>query len=231
MNSNLQLLSSSLDKTIKESDLTEANIDLSEVLIDSFLEDGIAKDIPILGTIIKLSKFSINLKDHLFLKKIVYFLSNLKDVPVEKRNRMILKIDDSKTNRIKVGEKLIYIIDKCEDHIIVEYISKFFKAFLLEKITYSEFLRCSSIVQNIFIEDFEYFINCENLHKYLSGGDYFSDTEVNIINSGLCHKEIGTVGMRYQSNSEEDIDKYIAEGVKESMYLTEIGKKIKDILK
>ena len=178
---NLQDLSNSLDETIKDSNLTEINIELSEVLLDSFMEDGIAKDIPIIGTILKLGKFSMSLKEHLFLKKIIYFISNLKEIPAKKRNEMVSKIDDSKTQRIKVGEKLIYIIDKCEDHISTEYVAKFFKAFLLEKISYSEFLRCTSIIQNIFIEDFEYFISNENLERYNGWNEYFSEIEMNLL--------------------------------------------------
>ena len=70
----LKNLSDSFDETIKDSNLAEINADLYEVLIDSFLKDGIVKDIPIIGTILKLSKFSMSLKEHLFLKKIIYFI-------------------------------------------------------------------------------------------------------------------------------------------------------------
>lgn len=227
----LQDLSNSLDETIKDSNLTVVNMELSEVLLDSFLEDGIAKDIPIIGTILKLGKFSMSLKEHLFLKKIIYFISSLKEIPAKKRNEMVSKIDDSKTHRIKVGEKLIYIIDKCEDHISTEYVAKFFKAFLLEKISYSEFLRCTSIIQNMFIEDFEYFTRSENLERYNGWNEYFSEIEMNLINSGLCGKEVGEITVRDQDDWKRASDKYVVEGGRESIYITEIGKKIKDILK
>ena len=161
----LKNLSDSFDETIKDSNLAEINADLYEVLIDSFFKDGIVKDIPIIGTILKLSKFSMSLKEHLFLKKIIYFISELKDISPKDRNKMISELDESKVHRIKVGEKLIYIIDKCEDHVSTEYVAKFFKSFLLNKISYSDFFFFFSIIQNIFIVDFECFVKSENLER------------------------------------------------------------------
>ena len=226
----LKNLSDSFDETIKDSNLAEINADLYEVLIDSFLKDGIVKDIPIIGTILKLSKFSMSLKEHLFLKKIIYFISELKDISPKDRNKMISELDESKVHRIKVGEKLIYIIDKCEDHVSIEYVAKFFKSSLLNKISYSDFLRCTSIIQNIFIEDFECFVKSENLEREKERNEYFSDIEMNFVSAGLCGRDNGEISVRDQDDWKAS-DKYVVVGGRETLFITEIGKKIKDILK
>ena len=226
----LKNLSDSFDETIKDSNLAEINADLYEVLIDSFLKDGIVKDIPIIGTILKLSKFSMSLKEHLFLKKIIYFISELKDISPKDRNKMISELDESKVHRIKVGEKLIYIIDKCEDHVSTEYVAKFFKSFLLNKISYSDFLRCTSIIKNIFIEDFECFVKSENLEREKERNEYFSDIEMNFVSAGLCGRDNGEISVRDQDDWKAS-DKYVVVGGRETLFITEIGKKIKDILK
>lgn len=226
----LKNLSDSFDETIKDSNLAEINADLYEVLIDSFLKDGIVKDIPIIGTILKLSKFSMSLKEHLFLKKNIYFISELKDISPKDRNKMISELDESKVHRIKVGEKLIYIIDKCEDHVSTEYVAKFFKSFLLNKISYSDFLRCTSIIQNIFIEDFECFVKSENLEREKERNEYFSDIEMNFVSAGLCGRDNGEISVRDQDDWKAS-DKYVVVGGRETLFITEIGKKIKDILK
>ena len=226
----LKNLSDSFDETLKDSNLAEINADLYEVLIDSFLKDGIVKDIPIIGTILKLSKFSMSLKEHLFLKKIIYFISELKDISPKDRNKMISELDESKVHRIKVGEKLIYIIDKCEDHVSTEYVAKFFKSFLLNKISYSDFLRCTSIIQNIFIEDFECFVKSENLEREKERNEYFSDIEMNFVSAGLCGRDNGEISVRDQDDWKAS-DKYVVVGGRETLFITEIGKKIKDILK
>jgi uncharacterized ubiquitin-like protein YukD len=226
-------LSNAFSETIKDTNLKEISVDISEILVDNLLEDGILKDIPIIGTILKLGKFSLNVKDHLFIKKIIYFISELKEISPKKRNEIISKIDNSTEFRIKIGEKLLYIIDKCEDHIESEYIAKFFKAFLNEELTYSEFLRCSSILQNIFIEDFEYFIFHKTPEKkYFRGNndwnEYPNEIDMNLINAGLLGRETGEINIRDQDDWKSN-EKYIVEGGKENVYITDIGNKIRKI--
>ncbi len=228
-------LSNAFSETIKDTNLKDITVDISEILVDNLLDDGILKDIPIIGTILKLGKFSLNVKDHLFIKKIIYFISELREISPKKRSEIISKIDDSTEFRIKIGEKLLYIIDKCEDHTESEYIAKFFKAFLNEQLTYSEFLRCSSILQNIFIEDFEYFIHHKIPEKRYFHGDngwneYPNEIDMNLINAGLLIREIGEINIRDQDDWKSS-EKYIVEGGKEIVFVTEIGDKIRAIFK
>jgi hypothetical protein len=68
------------------------------------------------GTVIGLGKTAMGIKESLFLKKIIYFISELENISATKRHEMFEKIDNSRKFRTKVGEKLLYIIDKCDDH-------------------------------------------------------------------------------------------------------------------
>jgi len=158
--SDLNKLSSSFENTLKDSDLQNVTIGLAEVFADSLMEDGIARDIPIIGTVIGLGKTSIGIKEILFLKKIIYFISEIKNISTAKRHRMIDRIDKSGKFRTKVGEKLLYIIDKCEDHEKSQIVAYLFSAFLSEKITYNEFLRASHIIDQVIIEDLKWFVTC-----------------------------------------------------------------------
>lgn len=227
-------LSNAFSETIKDTNLKDISVDISEILVDNLLEDGILKDIPIIGTILKLGKFSLNLKDHLFIKKIIYFISELKEVSPKKRNEIISKIDNSEEYRTKIGEKLLFIIDKCEDRIESEYVAKFFKAFLNEEIYYSDFLRCTYILQNIFIEDFEYFINHNPPEKksfeMFNWSLYPNEADINLINAGLLGKEISEISIRDQDDWKSS-EKYVVEGGKEYIYITDIGNTIRKILR
>jgi hypothetical protein len=71
--SELKKLSNSFSQTLKDSDLQNATIGLSEVFVDSLIDDGVARDIPIIGTVIGIGKASMGIKEILFLKKIIYF--------------------------------------------------------------------------------------------------------------------------------------------------------------
>jgi len=74
--SGIKTLSKSFEQTLKNCDLQNASISLSEVFADSLMEDSIAKEIPIIGTVISLGKATLGIKESLFLKKIIYQQQN-----------------------------------------------------------------------------------------------------------------------------------------------------------
>ncbi|CAG9000171.1 MAG: hypothetical protein CENE_02161 [Candidatus Celerinatantimonas neptuna] len=102
-------------------------VNLGEVGIDALLSNSVLKDIPILSTIVGSIHAIGSVRDALFAKKLVSFLSELSDISARERRRMIESIDNSDDYKIKVGEKLIYIIERVEDY----YSSKIIAIFLL----------------------------------------------------------------------------------------------------
>ena len=60
--SELTKLSNSLDQTLRDSDLQNVTINLAELFSDSLIKDGIAKDIPIIGSVIGVGKTAIGIK-------------------------------------------------------------------------------------------------------------------------------------------------------------------------
>jgi hypothetical protein len=155
----------SFDKTLRKTNFQDIAIDISEITIDTLLKDGILKDIPIVGTVIHFAKLGANIRDLLFLKKVVSFMIKLRDISPAERGKMIDKIDNSKEYRVKVGEKLLYIIDSCNDYENSENVSMLFKAYLKEKITYNEFLSCSNVIESIVSHDLKWFLKntCESM--------------------------------------------------------------------
>ena len=154
----LNNIQESFDKTLKDTNFQDTAIDISEITIDNLLKDGLFKDIPIVGTLIHFAKLGANVRDLLFLKKIISFMNGLKDISPAKRSKMINKIDDSKEYRVKVGEKLLYIIDSCNDYENSENVSMLFKAYLKGKITYDEFLGSSNVIERIGRYDLKWFL-------------------------------------------------------------------------
>ncbi|MBU4316124.1 MAG: hypothetical protein KKF30_02485 [Proteobacteria bacterium] len=237
--SEINSLSSSLEHTLKDSDLHNVTISLAEVFVDSLMEEGVAKDIPIIGTVIGLGKTAIGIKESLFLKKIIYFISELRNISAAKRHEIIDKIDKSGKFRTKVGEKLLYIIDRCDDHEKSQIVARLFSAFLLETISYEEFLRASYIVDHLMNDDLKWFIQSgwekegswkDNVHVNYEHGYLKIDEVGKIATSGLV--EIVSPEIRVEDQwDRKSGDKYIVEGSELSVRITDIGKKIKEILK
>ena len=156
--SDLNQFLSALTETINEAELQHITTDIAEAIGDSFLNDGILKDIPIIGTILGITKGTLNIRDKLFLKKMIYFLSQLAGIPHAERQKQIQKIEASKEYKTKVGEKLLFILEKSEDAQKAEITGKLFKAFLQEVISYDLFLKCCNAVQNLYISDITEFV-------------------------------------------------------------------------
>ncbi len=85
----LSELSTALSDTLVDSNLQGVTVELAEALSDTLLEDGLAKDIPIIGTVYSLSKFGMSVRDRLFIKKLISFISEVANVPATDRAEMI----------------------------------------------------------------------------------------------------------------------------------------------
>jgi hypothetical protein len=195
-------IQASFDITLKDTDLENLAVDVAELTIDNVLDDGLLKDIPIVRTLVNLSKLGANIHDKLFLKKILSFLNGLKDVSVEDRNKMIKDIDESKEHRVKVGEKLFYIIDSCNDFENSERVANVFKAFVGGKISYNDFLATSNILEKISNHDFKWFV--KNAKNYMS-----VESVGSLISSGLFDLYYNSVDVRVM---DEDDHKTLQEG-------------------
>jgi len=226
-------LSNSLEQTLKDSDLQNVTVDLAESFSDALLNDGLLKDIPIIGTIVGLTKTAISLNDRLLIKKLIYFISELNDIDKKKREKLISEIDNSETQKIKVGEKLLYIIDKSDDHLTANYIAILFKAFLNEEIDYSQFLRCSTIIQKLLIQDLEQFIDTDVKDieaTYTKWDKGITDFQNYLIVAGICASATESVTVRDQEDYKMS-DKYVVEGGELVVYLTDIGYTLKKVLR
>lgn len=215
-------LSQSLEDFLKKDDLSNLAVSFGEVGIDAILENGILKDIPILSSILGGINAIGSVRDALFAKKLVSFLSELSDIPVEQRQNMIDLIDNSNDFKVKVGEKLIYIIEKAEDHYTSKIVAIFFAEFLTEKITYDQFLKVSRIINNMFIGDFLDFASESSVPI-----DF--DSENTFINTGLVDVYFEPVLVE-DNDDYKSYGKYVTSGGA-SLYVTPIGELIRSVLK
>lgn len=194
-------LEQSIENTLETSDLTEININLAEVTLDSFLNDGVLKDLPIVGSIMGLVKMGIKTQEWLFLKKILKFFSQLDSTTKKERSDFISKVEKDEDYNKKVGLALLLILDKLEDLEKPEIIGKLFAASVKGEIDYQMFLRLSNIVQKLFIPDLRY-IKLVN-----EGVDVGFEKEEELFLSGLMVTR-DTDGARFDGRSEYNISPY-----------------------
>ncbi len=228
----IKQIDKSLSETLRNSDLQSVSANIVEIVIDSMLDEGVLKSLPIVGSIIGIGKTAITVKDQLFLKKIIAFLSGIRDIPQEKRREMIDLVNESKKEKLKVGEKLIYILDKCDDYVDAKYVAQLFTAFLEGKISYQDFLKGSRIIQNIFVGDLEYFLENDKskFQRTTSSEEAPDEEEFPLINVGILGFGYNPVTVEDQWDYKMD-NKYIVNGGDAVVWVTMIGEILKENLK
>lgn len=141
----------SIVDSISKTDLTDLSLEIGETILDSILEEGILKDIPVFSIFWNLAKTGISIKDKLFAKKIYKFLTELQNISQIERENFISEVEESQDYEAKVGETLLLIIDKCDDMKKSSIMGKLFSAAIQRQISYIEFLKLSSIVNRAFL--------------------------------------------------------------------------------
>lgn len=172
-----------INKIIKDNNFKDLMTDINEVVLDSFLKDGIVKNIPILGLVSKVINIGNTIQERLYTKKLLTFLKQLEDTKAEDREKEINKIDENENYKTKVGEKLLYIINEADDCEKAGYIGILFKLFLEQTLSYVDFIRCVSCINKTNIIDLNFFIKEIFIERYIN-----SNIE-NYLNTGLITQE------------------------------------------
>jgi len=142
-----------LEDVIKNSDLKSLTVDYAELAVDSIMDDGLLKDFPIVGSVIRTIKFGNSLNKYYAAKKLYKFLFELNSISEEKRIQKINEINSSKKYQSSVGEMILELLDRIESDGKPEIIGKLFCAVIKEEISFQTYLRLAHIVNKIFYYD------------------------------------------------------------------------------
>jgi hypothetical protein len=162
-----------LIQTIKESGIRDVSLDLAEMTIDSFLDQGIIREIPILKTVVSFFKSGICLRDALFLHKVTKFLLCLNNVSEENKQKFFQNLDENPNEIKKLGNTLVMIIERLDDLDKPEFLAKIFIAYINEKINFSEFRRLARAIDKACLDDINRLLEWSKTHiKFYEDGRY-----------------------------------------------------------
>lgn len=177
-----------LELVIKDSELPSLSKDFVEVAVDGIMDDGVLRDLPLVGSLVGMVKFGNSINKYLSAKKIYKFLFELHHIPQEQRIRKIDEINNSKKYQSSVGEMIFELLERIESDGKPEIVGKIFAAVIEEKIDFIDYLRCTHIVKNIFYYDLE---KLKNEH---AKGEIHTTIGDGLLDSGLI--KLGTIGAK-----------------------------------
>jgi len=129
--------------------------DLAELGIDSILNDGLLKDIPIVGTLLGITKIGQNLHDRNLLRQTLQFIYDFNngDIDREKLNDYKERIEsDGKKAEQELGRVLLILNSTLEQQ-KATLLANLFRSYVNGKIDWSEFCEFSEIVRMLFLGD------------------------------------------------------------------------------
>lgn len=219
---NTKTISDGLEAAIKDPSLQDTTASLAEVFLDASISDGVLRDIPFVGTILGLSRAAISISDRIFLNKLIHMLTEIDSVPVEQRRQLVEEIDKSEKLTLKVGEKLIYIIDRCEDHLSSKIVGRLFRAYLEGRLSYSDFLRLSFAVDRLHYSNLLIFLDYDRSSIPAEEAGHYLGT-------GLFDLDPLYIRVVDQDDWKAS-EKYKIEGGEITASITSLGQKLRSIL-
>ncbi len=165
-------LAVSMEQTLEYGNL-EFIGDIGEVMIDAVLDDGILKDVPILGTLVGVGKCVKNIYDALFAKKLIAFLFPIKNTNPEDRINAIKKWEEDESYRGAVGETLLGMIQRCDDSVKADWLSKLFFELVLKRNRSRLFMRAEKKLASLSVMDMQAFLNMSRgSYSHITEGDW-----------------------------------------------------------
>lgn len=143
----------SLEKTIGRSDLSSLARDLGEVTLDTLLEPGIVRDIPVLGALAKGANVVLSVRDFLFLRKLSKVLLRLDSVPLETRNEFTDRLKSDPNFRQRLMDGVILLIERLDDVEKANLFGRIFSAYVSSRIAYEDFRILGHALDRAYLTD------------------------------------------------------------------------------
>jgi hypothetical protein len=153
--SNSNNLGESLIESVSSTGLSEIAIEAAEVALDLTLNDGLLKDIPVFGWLVKGYSTYNSITDRMFLKKVALFLNGVSQASEDERQKFKASLDTEPEFRKKVGENLLLLIDKHERLEKSFILGKVMAKVIEGKCSHEDFLRIAAAIDRAIIEDLE----------------------------------------------------------------------------
>jgi hypothetical protein len=138
--------SASIRRSHHSADLAEK---LGELALDSFLNDGLIKDIPFFGIPLSLLRAGNDVSAYFYAKKIIRFLAATENLSEDQRKHFIEEECSGDANIEKVGETTLMLLDKIESPQIAGMLGKAFALMVENTIPRSMFELYAHVIRNL----------------------------------------------------------------------------------
>lgn len=154
------------------SEIPNVLINIAEAGLDTIMNEGFLKEIPILSTAVSLYKLGYSVNERYYIKKLASFVLELNKgiVDEKKRERYRRKITDDAKKRYRELEYILILIDRQLHADQPSLLAKLYLAYLDENISWEDFTKYAVVIDRFLPGD------CETL---LSASTYKTIHDIN----------------------------------------------------
>lgn len=152
----------------------------AEFSLDAFLDDGLVKDIPVVGTVAKLYGLAVGVQGYVFAKKIRRFLTELQSIPREEREEFGKRLEADEQLRERTADTLISLLDKLDDLQKASLLARAFAGYVREEYDFPTFQRLAAAVDRCLVADLPLL---EKMHQPIPLDGYIGDI---LVSAGLA---------------------------------------------
>ncbi len=145
------------ETTLFDPTLSDACLDMAEMGIDSLLDEGIFKSIPVVSLLVGFGKSAQNIHDRNLLKQTIKFINtfNEKTISPAKIEKYRKKIKDKPQFAEEELGRVIILLNSNIEIKKSELLAKFYRSYINEEIDWSTFCELSDITSRLFISDLQ----------------------------------------------------------------------------
>ncbi len=173
----------SFRETLLKSDLPSVIQNAGEIGIDSLLDSGLFKDIPVLSTMLSIGKTFGNVRDYFFAKKMLAFLRSISSLSAKERQHLIHRLDVDEQFSKYAGEQIIELLSRIDSERKAVLVATALKLYAREEIDSLQLQRINCAIDRFILCDIEV-LRSFSKEKSFEDSD---PTTANFINAGLAY--------------------------------------------
>lgn len=166
---------------------SELGLELSEVALKQAIDDGILKDIPVVGSIAKLIDIGGSIRDRIYAAKVHKFVTALNEAPEVVKQKFRQHVIENPEETKVLVEKLLTSIAQFTDSAKSEIVANLFLAYLDKRLTQKEFRLAIDTTNNSFLDDLQNFLKGNGFYgfKQRTYNELESDGLAGLVNTRL----------------------------------------------
>jgi hypothetical protein len=169
-----------LKDSLFNDNVKDIGMDISELIIDNAMNEGVLKEIPIIKSIVAFCKTGMAIRERNLLMQTIAFIQGLneKNISQEKKEKYLNRLSNIDIAEKELG-RVLYLLDSQIENIQSKILGRMYFAYVEEEINWNKFCELAEANRRMFVSDYDVLLRLsknrtseqllDNNNKYIVG--------------------------------------------------------------